>query len=371
MRDRSLYPRRSRIMLLCNSLNGGGAERMMVYIANGLADKGFEVDLVVLRLQGPYVSLVSPSVNLIELKYNRARKNLLRLRGVIDSRKPLALISTQDHISELACLAKIVTKHDFKLIVREASVPSLRRAKGFAGILRDAVFKRADHYVAVSSYVREDLSNYLGIEKSRITVVYNPVYHESIPGLALQPVSHRFFVEGNDIIVGMGRISREKDFGTLIMAFQKVYAQRPSARLLILGDCPATCQEKEKLIGLIEDNGLSEVADLAGFVLNPFSFLSKANVFVLTSLYEGLPGSLIQAMASGCPVVSTDAPGGVSEILDGGKLGPILPVGNCTAIAGAILAVLDEEVNRSDLIARAEDFGLEKAIEGYLRVLQS
>jgi glycosyltransferase involved in cell wall biosynthesis len=172
-------------------------------------------------------------------------------------------------------------------------------------------------------------------------------------------------------VLGVGRIGRQKDFATLIRAFARVRAQR-AARLVILGEAKNAAKHAERvarLRELAEQLGVAADVELPGFAANPFAYMARAAVFALSSRYEGLGNVLIEAMACGCPVVSTDCPVGPSEILAGGRYGRLVPVGDDAALADAILRTLDEPPAAALLRARAGDFSVERAVDGYLAAL--
>jgi glycosyltransferase involved in cell wall biosynthesis len=169
--------------------------------------------------------------------------------------------------------------------------------------------------------------------------------------------------------LGVGRLVKQKDFPTLIRAFARVRAGRP-VHLLLLGRAK-NGKKRRRLTDLIDSLGVTADVQLAGYVDNPLAYMKRAAVLVLSSAWEGLPGVLIEALACGCPIVSTDCPSGPSEILDGGKYGRLVPIGDDAAMAAAINATLDAPPARDALRARAEDFSADRAIDRYLAVLLS
>jgi glycosyltransferase involved in cell wall biosynthesis len=169
------------------------------------------------------------------------------------------------------------------------------------------------------------------------------------------------------VVLGVGRLVAQKDFPTLLRAFARVRAERP-ARLLLLGEIKKA-KRYRALQELIAELGVADDVRLEGFVSNPLPYMKRSAVFALSSAWEGLPGALIEAMACGCPVVSTDCPGGSAEILQQGALGPLVPVGDDAALADAILALMDEPTDPERLKARAAEFSLDASVDRYLEVL--
>jgi glycosyltransferase involved in cell wall biosynthesis len=243
--------------------------------------------------------------------------------------------------------------------------------QGLRDLLRRA-YLGADAIVAVSDGVAEDLAAHAGIPRARITTVYNPVVGPDLAAKAQLRPDHPWFAPGEPpVILAAGRLDPQKDFSTLIRAFAKVRQNRP-ARLMIVGAAnPINLAYAEELRALPGALGVGDDVALPGFVDNPFAFMAHAAAFVLSSLYEGLPGVLIQALACGCPAVSTDCPSGPAEVLDGGRFGPLVPVGDVAALARAIEQVLDDPPAAESLRARAELFSVERSADHHLALLFS
>jgi glycosyltransferase involved in cell wall biosynthesis len=226
-------------------------------------------------------------------------------------------------------------------------------------------YPRADAVVAVSHQVADDLAQITGLLDERITTIYNPVVDQSLLTQATEPLSHHWFDPAEPpVILGVGRLTEQKDFATLIRAFARVRACK-DVRLVILGEG----RQHQLLNTLVAELGLQGAVDMPGFVKNPFPYMAKAAMLVLSSKYEGLPGVLIQALACGCPVVSTDCPGGAAEILDNGRYGPLVSVGDVDALARAIDGVLKHPPGKAMLTARSQMFSVDQAASTYLDLL--
>jgi glycosyltransferase involved in cell wall biosynthesis len=186
---------------------------------------------------------------------------------------------------------------------------------------------------------------------------------------ASEPVSHPWFTPGQPpVILGVGRLTPQKDFPTLLRAFALVRRQRP-ARLVIVGE--GRTEAKEALLRLAIELGCPDDVSLPGFTHNPFCFMANASVFVLSSLHEGLPGVLIQALACGVPVVSTDCPSGPREILEGGRHGRLVALGDFAAMADAITEALERPGDGAARMARGRQFSVERAVDRYLGLLSA
>jgi glycosyltransferase involved in cell wall biosynthesis len=226
------------------------------------------------------------------------------------------------------------------------------------------IYPWADAIVAVSDGVADDLSRTTELPRERVTTIYNPVVTRRLPEQAQRPLAHPWFVaDGPPVVLAAGRLEAQKDFPTLLKAFARVRSSR-DARLVILGEG----KDRAALQAFARTLRVADDVDLPGFVDNPFAYMARAAVFVLSSTHEGLPGVLIQAMACGCPVVSTDCPSGPREILAGGIEAPLVTVGDDIALAHAILTVLHNPPDRERLRARAAQFSAERAVARYLEV---
>lgn len=357
------------IALFVPSLHGGGAERVILEIAGELARRGLSVDLVLARAEGPYMELLPDDVRLIDLDSHRTAASLPKLVGYIRRERPIALLSTLAHANVIAVAAKLMLRGRLRVVTRIENTLSEEIATGSIKhrlVLRllKLLLPMSDDIVAVSQGVAADLRDLIPAT-SHVKTIYNPVVRPEISCHAARPVSHPWFeTECVPVIVSAGRLTNVKDHATLLRAFAVVRGSR-NARLVILGVGP----ERENLLELAESLDVSLHVDLPGFKVNPFAYMSRASVFALPSRYEGFPNVLVQAMACGTPVVSTDCPSGPSEILEDGKWGRLVPVGDWRAMAEAIIDILDNPLPPEQLISRASTFSAEASVDRYLEVL--
>jgi glycosyltransferase involved in cell wall biosynthesis len=213
--------------------------------------------------------------------------------------------------------------------------------------------------------VADDAARVTGVPRERITAIHNPVLSLALRERGADPIDDPWLApDGPPVILGVGRLVEQKDFPTLVRAFARLRARR-SARLLILGEGP----ERAALERLVAELGVAADVRLRGRVPGAPAFMARAAVFVLSSAWEGFGRVLVEALAMGCPVVSTDCPSGPREILENGLYGPLVPVGDDAALAAAIESVLERPPERAALRKRAEDFSLERGVERYLAVL--
>lgn len=355
------------------SLQGGGAERVTVNLANGLANRGVKVDLVVAQASGEYHHQVLPEIRLIDLNHKRVLTALPGLMRYVRGNQPDALISVMDHANLVAAWAKMLTRTKTRLIatIHKDHLGYLREAPTF----KDRLILRAFRYfqrsidatVAVSQGAAESAARTAEIPVERIKVIYNVVVTAELSEKMMAAIDHPWLVKHEQpVILGVGRLNRFKDFGTLICAFALVRQQRPM-RLLILGEG----EERAGLEMLVRELNLQADVQMPGFVANPFAYMARADLFVLSSQSEALPTVLIEAMACGCPVVSTDCPSGPAEILENGRYGDLVPVGDAAAMAAAVLKSLDVPREAEGLKLRANDFSVDKITADYLALIET
>ena len=220
---------------------------------------------------------------------------------------------------------------------------------------------RSAHVVAISNGVRKDILEFTRISADKISTIYNPVITPELDKLKREIPDHPWLGDGGPpCVLSVGRLQDQKDYMTLLRAFHILEKNR-NLRLIILGEGNRRRQLEERIRSL----NLEDKVSLPGWTANPFAFMSRAALFVLSSKFEGLGNVLIEALACGCPCVSTDCPSGPSEILENGRVGPLVPVGNHTALADAMQQVIDTPPNKRMLLERASFFSFEKAIDAY------
>ena len=358
------------IALFVPSLHGGGAERVILDIAAEIAYRGVPVDLVLVKAEGHYLDLVPDGVRLIDLNSHRTAASLLKLAAYVRRERPTALLSTLAHANVVALLAKLLISGRLRVVARMENTfsemfDSGRFKQRQTLRLLKLLLPTADAIVAVSQGVADDLRGLFPTASQKVTMIYNPAVWPELADQAVAPVEHPWFNgEGIPIILSAGRLTTVKDHATLMRAFSVVLRSRP-ARLVILG----VGSERENLLKLAECLDLTQHVDLPGFKINPFSYMARSNVFVLPSRFEGFPNVLVQAMACGTPVISTDCRSGPREILGGGKWGRLVPVGDWNSMADAVLETLDNPIPSDQLISRASAFSADASIDRYLEVL--
>ena len=363
---------KEKIALFVGSLEGGGAERAMLDIGRGLAEKGFAVDLVLMRPTGPYFEDVPDSVQVIALNTHGIVATLPALMNYLRRRQPSVLLSTLNTCNVAALLARVQLGRRIAVIVRQSNhFPTYAARSHFRRRLllavERALWRFADVVVTNSSAVASDLKRIAPRISSRVRVIHNPVVSPDLFARATEPVEHPWLRDGQvPVVLAAGSLSPNKDHAMLLKAFALVATER-TARLVIIGEG----RERDRLSALARELGITDRFDLPGFQRNPFAWMARARVFVLSSVIEGAPNVLVQAIACGTTVVSTDCPGGAREILGDGAWGALTPVGDHVALAAAISEAMDDPMPPAGLVRRANDFSAESSISAYEETIEA
>jgi glycosyltransferase involved in cell wall biosynthesis len=354
------------------SLFGGGAERVIVNLAQGITERGLPVDVVVGAARGDFLGQLPPAVRLVDLRASRVLRSLGPLRRYLRRERPRILVSSLSHANVVALWAAKLARQGTPVVVTVHNTMSQsnreqgRLAGRFWPHLLRLFYPWAAGIVAVSRCAADDLARTSGLPRDRVQVIYNPVITPAMLALARQAPEHPWFAPGEPpVILGVGRMTPQKDFSTLIRAFGGLRRHQP-ARLIILGEG----EDRPRLEALVSELGLGPDVALPGFRDDAMGFMSHAALFVLSSAWEGLPTVLIEALAVGTPVISTDCPSGPREILQDGRLGALVPVGDAAALSEAMVDVLSRPV-----IAVPPDaltpFTRDAAVDNYLHLIES
>ena len=330
------------IAVFLPSLAGGGAERVLLTLAAGFAARGRPTDLVLADASGPYLQEVPDAVRTVDLGAGRVIRSLPGLTRYLRRRRPQALVAGLGHANLVALWARTLARRTPRVVVSEHGVADAQGARRrpiyllWPRLVR-RFYPQADAIVAVSAGLADDLATRTGLDRRRIRVIYNPVVTPALLERARAGLDHPWFAaDAPPVVLSVGRLTEQKDYPLLIRAFARVVEQRP-ARLMILGEG----EDRGALEALVRELGLAGEVALPGFVDNPFAYMARAAVFALSSRWEGLPTVLIEALACGCPVVSTDCRSGPREILEGGRFGRLVPSGAVDELAAAIRSTID------------------------------
>lgn len=357
--------------LFLPSLSVGGAERMMINIANGLSQRGHNVDLVLVNAEGAFLDLVSDSVNIVDLSASRVLTSLPGLIRYLRNTDPDALLSTITPTNVISGWATHFPGVDTRHIIRvarpeseAARVQENTKKEQATAVLARHMYRYADEIVAISQGVAEDIRQHSSVRPDKINVIYNPVVTEELYAQAEEVVDHPWLNDNVPVILGVGRLVDQKDFATLIKAFAKL-RERRKAKLLILGDG----NRRDQLENLIQRLELTEDVELPGFAENPYKYMSSADVFVNSAIHEGFGNVIIEAMACELPIVATDCPGAPAELLDHGTYGRLVPVRDPNSMATAIERTLSEQTDKTSIAERAKEFSSKRAIKRYEAIL--
>ncbi len=387
---------------LLPNLRGRGVQRIVSILGSAMVERGHRVDIVACEAAGELLETIDPRIRIVALgRQSRLRAlsaawradpagfrrvvplllgrrrrlsetalHLPELVRYLRSERPAVLFSADIHQNVEAVLARRLAGIPLRLVLSERNHFSSGkpvkqwRARRLAPAMRRA-YLQADAVTAVSHGVAHDVADSLGIPRERIRVLYNPTIGPDFATRMAQPVDHPWLVRKDaPVVIGVGQLGYQKDFETLLRAFARLRRQR-ALRLLIVG--PA--KKPAPFLDLARDLGVRDDVDLVGFRSNPVAYVARSDLFVLSSRYEGFPNVLLEALACGTPVVSTDCPHGPQEILDHGRFGRLVPVGDVEGLAAAMAATLDSPPPRSYLRSRAAVYDYRDAIDGYERIL--
>ncbi len=352
------------IAFILYSFDAGGVERMTLHLAENYMKRGYKVDLVVIHPTGEYQDAVPKGVGVIPLSKVKARAAMPGLISYFRKKKPDIIFSAKDYLNVLVILAKKISRSQGTLIVssrvhlseQAKRDPSANRTKKW--VYR--TYRYADHVVGVSRGVSSDIQ---AIARLPIVhTIYNPVITKGLSDKMNQPVAHPFFLDSSKhVFLTVGRLHKQKDYETLLRAFDLVHKRNPQTALILVGDG----EERDALKTFVATAKLEDVVSFVGYMHNPYAYMKQADVFVLSSLYEGFGNVLVEAMAAGTQIVSTDCPSGPKEILKDGMYGHLVPVGHYEELAMAMECALLRPFPKESLIRQAHAYSVDTCAHHY------
>lgn len=362
-----------KIAIVLPDLRGGGAERLHVNLANDWIERGYLVDVVLMRATGEWTAHLSPKARLIELRTNRIRRVIFPLRNYFLEARPDIILAAMWPLSSATVVAWLLSGKAGRLYVSEHSVISiscvreLKVSLAYVKLVIRATYRFSTGIIAVSHGVKEDLRQLGRLAASRIRVIYNPAATGVSPIKASKADQESIWGAGFKFhILTVGALKEAKDHATLIRAFA-LLPRDLEARLIILGEGPL----RADLNRLIAELSLQDSISLPGFVAAPYQWFLGADLFVLSSEWEGFGNVLVEALECGIPVVSTACPCGPAEILDGGRFGDLVPTRDPAALATAMRASLAAEHDREKLTERAKAFSISAISDQYVAYFDS
>lgn len=358
------------IAIFIPAMVGGGIPSEMVCFSKVLINNGYLVDLVLTQKEGPFLKKLDSEVNIIDLN---CRTNiwpaLPKLMRYIENAKPETIMSSHEKTNVILAIAKKRLGSKFKSILGITSTASINLSKSDSWKVRNIFpflirryYEYSDEIVSVSDGVAKDLYYNFGVESTRR--IYNGVISEDLFRQAKEPINEDFFPQDSKIILTAGRLVEQKNHELLIDAFSRI--AHKGYKLVILGEG----KKEEELTAKVEKLGLTNKVIMPGFVLNPYKFMASSSLFVLSSDWEGLGNALIEALALGLPVVSTDCPSGPREILKGGRWGHLVPMGDPEAMASAMLKSLEGD-KRLPALSDLNEFTVEEATRQYMNLFDN
>ena len=357
--------------ILLPDLRGGGVERIRLVLAHEFARAGHDVEFVLMQARGELLEEVRASFPVVDLAAPRTRAVPRALARYLRHRRPDALLAAIWPLTVIAPLAQRLSRHRCTVLISEHNTLSVQY--GDWGRLHRAAmrasmamgYRLAAHRVGVSSGVVQDIAALSGLRADAFAVIHNPVPpRPDPPASAVQEAEALWSTPAGARIVTVGSMKAQKNHPLLLRAFARL--DRPDARLMFVGDGKG----RDALLSLAHELNVADRVIFAGFHADPTPFYKTADLFALSSDYEGFGNVIVEAMAYGTPVVSTDCPSGPGEILESGQHGRLVPVGDVEAMAHALAQTLDSPPPPEPLKARATEFHPAKAAKAYLDLLE-
>lgn len=365
-----------RVAVFQTAMEVGGVERVLLNLLRELDDRGYAVDLVLTRPEGEFLSDVPDGVGIVDLDPPAVPgigvfSVIPSLTSYLRRAEPDALVSAKPHTNLVALAAAGLSGTETRTVLSIHAMLShhLENVDTFkyrtTMRLSKHLYRFADEIVVASEGAKIDAASMLQLSAESMRVIHNPVVTPRLIERSRAPLDHPWFTDdAPPVVLSVGRLHQHKNYETLVRAFARVRAAR-DARLVIIGEG----DRRDRLTSLVEDLGLDDDVSLPGSETNPYPYMRRASVFALSSITEALPLALVEAMACSCPVVATDCSSGTVEILDGGRVGPLVPVNDPDALADAILETMNDPPNEAVLRERAADFSVGTIVDEYERAL--
>ncbi len=363
------------VAIFVEDLGGGGAEKISVTLANGLAARGIAVDMLLWRASGPHLAALNPAVRQINLSATRPAGiiDVIRaLRRYFVESPPRVFLSQLEKPSLVAIVAARLAGYRYVVPCVHIDLLSymrhghrLRRMMliGLVALL----YRFVPRIVAVSNGAAESIRRLLRPTYPPVVVVYNGFDFNALNGESATSVEAEWLCnKTSPVIIACGRLVPQKAYDVLLRAFARV-RQTVAARLIILGEGPLRMELEAQAAQL----GVTDALLMPGFVAKPAAWFAKSDLFVLSSHNEGLSNVLIEALAIGMPIVSTDCPSGPREVLADGRFGRLVAVNDTASLAQSIIVGLNAPAVQpvAERILHLEKFSAAGMVNNYLQVI--
>lgn len=375
--DLGLQKSNMHIAFLLPDLRGGGAQKMIVNLANWCAGQGHKVSLILLSDTGIYHDLIAHNITVINFQKTRSLFAINALTRYLKIEQPDILISALYYVNIVALISRMVTDSSTKIVISErnhvtCSFNSMHSTVRFMwGTALRVFYPLSNQIIGISNGVCEDLKTLLPANShARIKKLYNPVITNQF-NVELHSAAPDIFPQRSQVkLIASGRLVKQKDYPTMLRAFACIVEKNPTAYLVILGSGPL----EGELQALRKTLGLEEHVHFQGFVQNPIAYMKQADMFIITSAWEGFGNVIVEALYCGLKIVATDCPSGPSEILRNGEYGTLCSVGDVKQIAEAVDNLKNKHVSVKKLKERALNFHVDQIgseLINYVRELQN
>lgn len=366
--NKSINPRK--IALFAATSGHSGVETVIKNLVTGFCDLGYQVDLLTIRKHGPYLTNPPKDCSVIQFNTSHVYSSLPALVRYLRKQRPAALLTDKEKVNLTAIWARALARTDTRLAVRIGTTVSRDlESRGWLERKTRRISLRyfhnlADTVITPSEGAANDLGRF-GLHPQRIRSIPSPIISNAMHSLAEEKEPHPCLLqEQNPVVLGVGELSKRKNFSYLLQGFA-ILRRRMPCRLLILGDG----KQRESLRHEARERGIEEDVFLPGYVANPYKHMRLADLFVLTSRYEGSPVVLAEALGLGLPVVSADCPSGPREILQNGAYGELVPLDSPEKLADAMYRCLQGPPDPQRQKRGAKPFFVEEAVPKYLKAM--
>ena len=353
-----------KISFLLPSFEYGGAEKNMILLANLFSQKGYNIDIVVIKDKGGLKNSINNKINIINLNKSRSLFGIIKLIQYFNKSNSLYHFTSIAHLNLVSIFCSFFTKKNINIIVRESNVSfkcfNLRDKikKLILTYLSKFLYKKTYKIIAISDAVQAYIIKDLNISSSKVIKINNPINYLDIKSKSNKIIYHRFFGKNAKVILTVSSLTKQKNIPLLLFAFKNIL-KKINANLLIIGKG----SEYRNLTNLVNDLKLTDNVDFIGNIDNPYPYMKKSDLFILPSFYEGLPNVLIEALACHSNIIATDCPGGSSEIIK--NYGILAKCNDLSDLTSKIISFFDTYKNTTNVNSRYKDFSIEKQFSKY------